>query len=198
MDMTKTLTACTHPNTNITAYVQPDGEVFITDSLICDILDIDQEELDMLIARCDDPNLYNRVEDYPELATIGGIQRISGLRNAVDFVPILRVWNPVSSEGKQHKEEIVYQLAEWGVVDYFHFECGRGDLVRPEQVVDYEDRIFDLQFTIAKQDLAIAKQAQAIAKQAQAIAEQQQLLRDMAANQRNFLEQMGVKLPPRN
>jgi hypothetical protein len=190
LDLTKTLTACTHPNTNVTAYVQPDGEVFITDSLICDILDIDREELDMLIARCDDPDLYNRVEDYPELATIGGIQRISGLRNAVDFVPILRVWNPVSSEDKQRKQEIVYEVAEWGVVDYFHFECGRADLVRPEQMVAYENRIFDLQ-------VAISKQAEAIAMQAQVIAELHQLAKDMSLSQRKLLSQMGIELPPR-
>jgi hypothetical protein len=29
------------------------------------------------------------------------------------------------------------------------------------------------------------------------IAEEQQLLRDMAANQRKLLEQMGIELPPR-
>jgi hypothetical protein len=150
MNLNSRLIACTHPTTNLTAYIQDDGEVFITDALICDILDIDQEHLDMLIARCDDPNLYNRIKDHPELSTIGGIQRISALRNAIDFVAIVRVWNPISAEDKDRKEDMIYEMAELGVIDYFNLACGRGDLARPFENFELEDEIDELKETIAQ------------------------------------------------
>lgn len=150
MNLNSRLIASTHPKTNLTAYIQDDGEVFITDTLICDILDIDQEHLDMLIDRCDDPNLYNRIKDHPELATIGGIQRISGLRNVIGFVAIVRVWNPLSAEDKEHKENMVYEMAELGVIDYFNLACGRGDLARPFENFELEDEIEDLKETISQ------------------------------------------------
>lgn len=137
------LVVSTHPVTNFTAYIdQTDGEVFITDSSICDILGIEQEILDILLDRCDEPKPENRIQYYPELATIGGIQRISGLRNAIDFVAILRVYFPVEAEGKEYKEEMLYELAEHGVIDHFYHACGRADLARPIETPEFEMRMY--------------------------------------------------------
>lgn len=179
MNHSSKLIACTHPQTNLTAYIQDDGEVFITDALICDILDIDQEHLDMLIDRCDDPNLYNRIIDHPELATIGGIQRISGLRNAIGFVAIVRVWNPICAEDKERKEDMIYEMAELGVIDYFNIACGRGDLARPFENDEQEQRIADLEETVLRLN-AVNKEALDLAKTL--LAEKKRGLRKLLGN----------------